>query len=304
MLKFTHSAKSHIGNVRKANEDAFGESTLANAGHVFVVCDGMGGHNGGEIASRLAVNSILDYLSKANLTTIKKDIQGAIAFANSVVFEESKKDSALLGMGTTAVVLLIHKDSFYIGHAGDSRLYLLSDNQLHQLTKDHSIVQELMDVGQINAEDQKDHPLKNRITRAIGIDSTIEAEVSDRILQVKKNDCFLLCSDGLSNMLNDSEIAKIISSESDIKTRVDELISAALMVDGKDNITACLIEITESSNAETILSNNKSSIQNEQRESSKTNDSFDKVASKKSNWGFLSIVFIAIAIIIYIILFH
>ena len=304
MIRFNHSAKSHIGNVRKANEDAFGERALANGGHVFVVCDGMGGHKGGAIASNLAVNSILNYLSKANLTNIKKDIHGAIAFANSVVFEESKKDTALLGMGTTAVVLLIYKDSFYTGHAGDSRLYLLSDNQLHQLTKDHSIVQELMDVGQINAEDQKDHPLKNRITRAIGIDSTIEAEVSDRILQVKKNDCFLLCSDGLSNMLNDSEIAKIITSKSNISTRADELISSALLVDGKDNITACIIEIIESSNTETILSKNKSSIQNEQRESSfKTNDSFDKGA-KKSNLGFISIVFLAIALIIYIILFH
>ena len=173
MLKFTHSAKSHIGNVRKANEDAFGDRALANGAHVFVVCDGMGGHKGGSIASQLAVNSILDYLSKANFTNIKKEIQGAFAFANSMVIEESKKDVALMGMGTTAVVLLMHKDSFYIGHVGDSRLYLLSDNQLHQLTKDHSVVQELLDVGQINAEEMKDHTLKNRITREIGIDSTI-----------------------------------------------------------------------------------------------------------------------------------
>ncbi len=164
---------TNVGKVRQENEDNLGYAETPN-GDIFVVCDGMGGHIGGKIASSIAVDSIIDFFSSKQKANITDAIDEAIKFANSNIYNKTKEDPKLRGMGTTIVLLIIQEDKIYIGHVGDSRIYLMSDEHLYKLTSDHSYVQKLIEQGIINEEEAETHSRKNELLKALGIRETVE----------------------------------------------------------------------------------------------------------------------------------
>ncbi len=235
---------THVGNVRKNNEDFFGEKKLPG-GHVFVVCDGMGGHSGGEIASKKAVECILDYFTRSRGENAVQMIHEAIKFANSQIHGFASTYPEYSGMGTTCVVVYLDQSmKLYYGHVGDSRLYLRSKNKLSTLTKDHSYVQFLVDTGEIEESQMETHPSKNQILRALGIDEVVKPEVCPEPIYPKPGDLFLICSDGLNGMIGKEEIHQLLGTTQDKKvlsTKANGLIQAALDAGGKDNVTVGLI---------------------------------------------------------------
>lgn len=244
---YTHHSLTHIGLVRKKNED-YVEDRKTDLGHVFVVCDGMGGHSGGETASNLAANTILDYIGLTCSTdNIKECINRGIIDANKVIYQLAHNQIELKGMGTTCAVAVITKyGELYYGHVGDSRVYLFSENELHRLTKDHSLVQFLADKGEISYEEMEIHPDKNKILRAVGAGEKVAPEVCEEPIMLKAGDLVLLCSDGLSGMISDEVIAQtILNSEiqNDTQRITKTLLDKALMQGGKDNISISLIQI-------------------------------------------------------------
>ena len=236
---------SDVGNVRKNNEDFYGEKKL-KGGHVFVVCDGMGGHLGGEIASQKAVECILDYFVRSSGENTVQMIHEAIKFANSQVHGFATTYPEYKGMGTTCVVVyLTNQGKLYYGHVGDSRLYLHNKQGLKSITKDHSYVQYLVDIGEIKEHEMESHPSKNQILRALGIDEVIKPEVCQEPLHPSPGDTFLLCSDGLNGMIGSQDIKQILDSKRQGKMLDGisaQLIQAALDAGGKDNVTVGLID--------------------------------------------------------------
>ena len=249
-MDFKHFSISDVGRVRQANEDNCGDRMTAN-GYVCVVCDGMGGHVGGATASDIAVESILSFFENP-VQNIFVGISDAFKFANSQVFNAAISNPELKGMGTTGTILVINNDACYVGHVGDSRIYLKSDGKLNRLTKDHSFVQTLVDQGIISDEDAESHPKKNQILEALGIKPEVNASVCEAPIHPKPGDCFLLCSDGLNGMIKDREIEKLIDSET-IETSCRALIDSANNAGGNDNITATLVSITESPYAQSVF---------------------------------------------------
>lgn len=234
---------SHVGHVRKNNEDYFGEKKLAG-GHVFVVCDGMGGHSGGEIASKKAVECIIDYFTRSRGENAVQMIHEAIKFANSQVHGFATTYPEYTGMGTTCVVVYLTQSmKIYYGHVGDSRLYLQKSKGLTVLTKDHSYVQFLVDTGEIEESQMETHPSKNQILRALGIDEVVKPEVCPEPLSPNAGDLFLLCSDGLNGMIGKEQIQSLLTNKEkkSLAEKAQILIQAALDGGGKDNVTVGLI---------------------------------------------------------------
>ncbi|MDR1552065.1 MAG: Stp1/IreP family PP2C-type Ser/Thr phosphatase [Prevotellaceae bacterium] len=248
---------SNVGLVRKANEDNCGFAQTPN-GNLFVVCDGMGGHVGGATASKIGVDKIIEYLSKEKYSNIKQALNDALVFANMQILGTAKENPELKGMGTTACILLVTSDEAWIAHAGDSRIYLYADkeNLLHRITKDHSFVQGLIDSGEIRDEDAENHPQKNIILKALGIKEDIKPTVCARPVLPAKNDIFLICSDGLSGMIDDATIESVLRKNASLEKKVNELIDLALENGGKDNVTAQLIRLAESQYKITELNGN------------------------------------------------
>jgi len=237
------------GLVRGHNEDSIGsESNLG----IVVLADGMGGHKGGEVASALAVDTILSSLSKAlaelesgetddgtGYTLESMAIEQAIKDANNVIFKASRNNSQYEGMGTTVVVLVFYDNRFTVGHVGDSRLYRLRDEHMEQLTRDHTLLQELVDRGFYSKEEAQQSMNKNLVTRAVGVNETVEVDLLEDFTMT--DDIYLLCSDGLTDMIDDGLIADIILNYRDNLDRVaKELIRQANEHGGKDNISALL----------------------------------------------------------------
>lgn len=239
-------AESVIGNVRKAQEDSYAVELATVNGDVFVVCDGMGGHVGGKMASTIAVNSILEFLKKEKYADPVSALDLALQFANMQILGYADEHPELKGMGTTACVLLLQEANAYIAHVGDSRIYLYlnAKHQLHRITKDHSYVQTLVDAGQITDEEAESHPNKNRITKALGIKKELMPTVPGNPIHVKAGDIFLICSDGLCGMVHDKQMLRILSQNAALKQKGDELVENALLNGGVDNITVELIEIS------------------------------------------------------------
>lgn len=249
-FQFEHTSRSETGLVRKANEDYCGDAMTA-LGHVFVVCDGMGGHVGGAVASKMAVECILEYMTTHGHESPVQALQQAIMFANTQIFARSHHDPSLSGMGTTCTVALFSPDAkIYYAHVGDSRIYLFSQGTLHQITRDHSYVQMLVDSGQISAAEAETHPNRNQILRALGIDEHVKPDVAPEPLLPAAGDVLLLCSDGLSGMTTDQAMAGVLGSVKGAAA-AEQLIQLALNGGGKDNVTATLIEITASIHART-----------------------------------------------------
>lgn len=219
-----------IGLVRTTNQDNY---YIDEQAQWAVVADGMGGHNGGETASTVAVSKIKAAMDK------KLSLTEAVADANKEVFKMSVENKTLSGMGTTLVLCKLEDDKAKIVHVGDSRAYLYSGGKLKQITKDHSIVQQLIDCGTITKEQAKYHPQKNLITRALGTERNILADINT--VKLKENDLVLICSDGLSSYVEEEKIAHILEKTEEISV-VDKLIEEANKTGGKDNVTVVIIK--------------------------------------------------------------
>ncbi len=232
-------AKTDIGSVRPNNQDSYAAGELSSSVAWAVVCDGMGGASGGNIASSTAVKIISEritssYKDSMSRSSIKNMLTSAIAAANIEVFDESRSDEALAGMGTTVVAAIIADDSVYVAHAGDSRAYILSNGSLNQITKDHSFVQEMVDRGRLTPDEAKDDPRKNIITRALGVNDELRVDFCEEF--INKDDVVLICTDGLTNYVTVDEIVSLIS-DGDFNNFAERLINRANENGGGDNIT-------------------------------------------------------------------
>lgn len=246
-MKFTFKEHTDKGAVRPANEDSLGVELNTINGSVFVVCDGMGGHVGGAMASSIAVKSILDYFKLELHENPFVALDDAFQFANTQIFAKTLEDPSLKGMGTTGVILLVRDEDVYIGHVGDSRIYIKSRGQLSRLTKDHSYVQQLVDQAIILDEDAESHPQKNQILKALGHSEEVKPTICQQPIKAKKGDLFLLCSDGQCGMVVDRDMEELIDGDN-IEASVENLYNVAMEHGGTDNITNILIKITESTN--------------------------------------------------------
>jgi len=246
---FLHGAgDSVVGQVRKANEDNCGYRKTVN-GELFVVCDGMGGHVGGATASRIAVDSILNFISQQVYEDKRAALDGALRFANTQIMGAAAQDPSLKGMGTTACIALVDAQNIWIAHVGDSRIYLYSEKEhyLYRITKDHSLVQGLVDRGELDDREAEHHPQKNIILRALGTKADVEPEVDQAPVRAQVGDTILICSDGLSGMLDDNQIEAILREDRSLEDKVQKLIDKANTPDkGKDNITVQLIQVQSS----------------------------------------------------------
>lgn len=239
------SAKTDVGVVRSNNQDFCLAGEFSNGVTWAVVCDGMGGAMGGNIASETAAKTISGKITNGyhegmNDNSIKHLIISAVEAANATVYSRSHNDESLFGMGTTAVVAVVKGDSLYIAHVGDSRIYIVTKESINQLTTDHSVVQMMIDNGEITAEEAKDHPKKNVITRALGVDENVRIDYSQEIYN--EGDILLLCTDGLTNYVDDETILKICNS-CDSYSLADKLVELANANGGGDNVT--VVTVTE-----------------------------------------------------------
>lgn len=232
-------AKTDIGLKRESNQDSYAAGELSGSVAWAVVCDGMGGAAGGNLASSTAVQVISDritslYRQNMSMNSIRNMLTSAITAANIKVYDMSKEDPELAGMGTTVVVAIVADSVVYIAHAGDSRAYMLSDGSLIQLTKDHSIVQEMVDHGKLTPDEAKLDPRKNIITRALGVDNELRIDFAAE--DIGENDVLILCTDGLTNYVETQEIYEL-TADGNIDEYAERLIDRANANGGGDNIT-------------------------------------------------------------------
>ncbi len=240
---------SDIGQYRQLNEDSFkicGFEDGALLG-ICVLADGMGGHNAGEIASGTAatviVDELVETLAEQDDKQITKNIQGAVDFANSTVYEMSVKNPGQSGMGTTLVVAYVRDSLVRFANIGDSRAYVISPGDICRITVDHSVVEELVQRGTITREEARNHPDKNIITRALGTESFVDADFYD--YTAVPGETVILCSDGLTEMVTDDEIKNIINDSENIDEAVKALIDEANKNGGVDNITVVALQFTK-----------------------------------------------------------
>ena len=235
-------SKTDIGMVREVNQDYVFVSDLpvGKLPNLFVVADGMGGHKAGEFASRFTVEVVKEALAESSEETPEAMIIQAITSANRKLLETAKQDSRMEGMGTTLVVATVIERTLYLANVGDSRLYLLND-EIKQVTKDHSLVQEMVRLGGIKQEEAKNHPDKNIITRAIGAKEDVEVDFYE--YRLKQGDMILMCTDGLSNMVEDGEMLHIVKGSRDVVEAVEGLIERANQNGGKDNIGIVIVDV-------------------------------------------------------------
>jgi serine/threonine protein phosphatase PrpC len=237
-----HSARSDTGRQRPGNEDSYWVSSP-----LFVLADGMGGAQAGEVASRMAVEVFAQGLPDGP-GSYEERLADLVAEANTRVHALAQSDEAHAGMGTTLTAAYVGEEDLALAHVGDSRFYVLRDGELQQLTDDHSLVGELVRRGQISAEEAEDHPQRSIITRALGIEG--EVVVDHLTWPVRDGDVFLLCSDGLTGMVPDARVAEIIRAAPDLKQAAQALVHAANEAGGRDNITVILFRVEEVSPGE------------------------------------------------------
>jgi len=245
------AAITDIGSCRQENQDNYCAQQIADGTAWGIVCDGMGGVNGGKVASRVATETMLHYFT-TELPSMRRDdekrfMMRGFDITNRAVYDKATSDPEMMGMGTTGVCAYAHNGVAHIVHAGDSRAYLFHAGTVRQLTRDHSMVQQLVDSGQITREQAASHPQKNLITRALGVAAGIVPEYNR--CEIEAGDILLLCSDGLTNMVSDEEIAKVLES-TPFFDAAGALVTRALQGGGQDNITVLLMgeEATEDNN--------------------------------------------------------
>ncbi len=240
-MHITCAARTDVGLIRTGNEDNY---TMVPDRGVFVVADGMGGHAAGEVASEMAVEGIARDLGSFRGTSVDEAVgrvTSAIRAANAAIFERTLVEHDKRGMGTTATVLILHGNRYLIGHVGDSRAYLMREGVLHQLTKDHSYVQEQVDAGYLTPEQARTHPYANVITRCVGASGEVEPDLFAGT--VRSGDVFLLASDGLTGMVEDDGLAAILRSQGTPERWVDKLVAEANRRGGLDNITCIIVAV-------------------------------------------------------------
>ncbi len=237
---------SDVGRLRMSNEDAFCFGQLESNAVWAVVCDGMGGASGGKIASQIATDMVGKKIEKCykplmQEKSIQNVILSAVTTANVAVYDRALVDESLLGMGTTIVATIIKDNIACIAHVGDSRAYILNAQKdlFMQITKDHSLVQEMLDAGQITQEQFEHHPIKNIITRAVGVKEKIDIEFD--IVEVEDGDVILMCTDGLTGEIEKDEIFELFK-QSDFENLVADYINKANENGGRDNITAIAVK--------------------------------------------------------------
>jgi len=240
LKNFDYTTLTDKGRIRERNEDALSYYDTIN-GHAFVVCDGMGGHNAGDVAAELAVGAVKEFLNEKYCSNPFEAIENCINYANRKVYHHAKGNDYLEGMGTTIVLILIRDDRVYYGHAGDSRLYLYRNQVLDQMTEDHSVIQQMMKAGVLTFKEALEHPRRHEITRALGLISDFEPDVSPRAIIPQNDDYLLLCSDGLTNLIEANEIIKILDNPFSLKDKAGRLVSRANRKGGTDNISVILI---------------------------------------------------------------
>jgi serine/threonine protein phosphatase PrpC len=242
--------RTDVGRRRKVNEDAYLVSAELS---LYVVCDGMGGHNAGEVASRMTVDTVSGFIRNsaveseitwpwgldAALSHEANRLKTAIRLANARVFQAADKREELTGMGTTVVAALVGGDLMTIGSAGDSRCYLIRDGTLTQLTRDDSWVSAAVGEGILNSDDVEHHPLRNVITKAVGARESIDLDLIEH--RLLPGDVTMLCSDGLHGMLNDQELARLLAASGSLEELACRLVDAANEAGGRDNVTVVLL---------------------------------------------------------------
>ena len=237
-------AKSDQGKVREINQDYFYISNSLDEVQLYILADGMGGYNGGEIASKLAVQTAKNYIQN-NFKDIEKDkdsiiqlLGSSMEYANMVVYEKSKETPELQGMGTTLEICLIYNNKVYIGHVGDSRIYRIRKQFIRKLTQDHSYVQKLVKEGTITKEQAAHHPQKNMLMKALGCNAFVEPDVM--VKGFLKDDILIICSDGLTNLVDQETIYEMASKNMEQATK--DLVKLANDRGGYDNITVVIIK--------------------------------------------------------------
>ncbi len=243
-LKVSAYGLSDIGLVRQNNEDVWDQLQEEN---FYVLADGMGGHQAGEIAAREAVNELCRSMKKVlkegqrkkGFQEIREALKNAIQHVNDKIYQLSSESEVLRGMGTTLCCLYLHEEGLIYGHVGDSRIYRLRDKHLKLLTKDHSLLRELVELGQLTEKQAMEFLYKNIITKAIGTESSVEPTIN--IGDIHDQDLYLLCSDGLTDLLTKEEIEKILNRSQEIQSAAQHLVDQAKEKGGNDNITVVLI---------------------------------------------------------------
>lgn len=230
------------GQRRANNQDYMYTSEIAvgNLPNLFVVADGMGGHVAGDYASRFTVEQTLDCITHSEFKEPVGIIKEAVSRANLELLKEAKEDPAKKGMGTTLVVATCVGNELYTANVGDSRLYVINRESITQITRDHSLVGEMVRLGEMNEADARVHPDKNIITRAIGVSDEVSVDFFET--RIGEGDIILMCSDGLTNEVSDADIKRIVLGQRDIVEKVEKLIETANHNGGRDNITVVLIE--------------------------------------------------------------
>ena len=229
--------RTDIGKKRVQNQDSifFTDEPIGPLPNLYIVADGMGGHKAGDVASKTAIECVTEYVKESAINNSVSVLKRAILYANDKIYKMAKENEDWKGMGTTFVAAVCEDDILYVANIGDSRLYFI-DDEIRQVTMDHSLVEELIRSGQLDRNKGRNHPEKNIITRALGISDKIMTDFFE--LEMKQGDGILLCSDGLSNMLEDDEIKEIVlESSGDITAAVEKLIDRANYYGGRDNIS-------------------------------------------------------------------
>lgn len=230
-----------VGQKRTINQDSIfvSETKVGKLPNLYVVADGMGGHKAGDVASKTSVSVFVDFVTNTDMTDPVNIIDAGIKNANDEIYKMSKSNPDYIGMGTTFVAASVIDNKVYIANVGDSRLYLIGQN-IVQITRDHSLVEEMVSMGEIERNEARTHQKKNIITRAVGVEESVVADIFQ--IEITKGDKILLCSDGLSNMVEDYDIKRIVSSSDNLEDAVHKLIDKANLNGGKDNISAVLVE--------------------------------------------------------------
>ncbi|MBT8495391.1 MAG: Stp1/IreP family PP2C-type Ser/Thr phosphatase [Deltaproteobacteria bacterium] len=250
-MKIRYAAKTDVGMKRTHNEDYF---SLIEDEQLFLVADGMGGHASGEVASKMAAETISEFYQRTkdeeatwpfkmdrNLSYIENRLVCAVKLANLRIFETSCRDIRYKGMGTTIVSVLVCGDKVYCGHVGDSRLYRIRGDKVEALTRDHSLLEDYKEAKpDMTEEEERNFPHKNVITRALGMRETVEVDIKGH--QIESGDTFVLCSDGLSGMITDDQIFHVVKNAKSLERAVAELVDAANRAGGTDNVTTLLLQ--------------------------------------------------------------
>jgi len=240
------SAKTHTGQVRHINEDYCAVHKLGDHATLVVVCDGMGGAAGGDVASKTAADYVVDtvataYRPESDSRSIKHMLVAALNNANDLVFGLSQQDDELFGMGTTMVAALLTPAMAYIAHVGDSRAYVYHQAQLQQLTRDHSVVQALVDSGQITETEARNHPRRNLITRVLGVEEQVDIDYCEHPLQ--HGDIILVCTDGLTNTVDLTRALPLLLEQATFDELAEDLVGLANRNGGGDNITVVAVKV-------------------------------------------------------------